>query len=199
MIPAGYMAKRVHQATDWLQPSQVIDIYSVSGCISKDFADYIHYWKHNGYWFFNSPEIIRSIAQQESVALEDTSLFYYEAHELEFDGNSWQAYAPEPSFPTNVGVPTKKQLEGFDVVTFYARAAPECSPLSCNGMAKERHTNAHCLFDSFEEAEANVARGAFNNSEPSPYRIFSVYSVVWPDSNDPGLGRLLQLFAIPLP
>jgi hypothetical protein len=95
MIPAGYMAKRVHKATDWLQPSEVVDIYSVSGCISEDFADYINHWKHNGYWFFNSPEIIRSISVKESVALEGTSLFYYEAHALEFDGKSWLAYAPE--------------------------------------------------------------------------------------------------------
>jgi hypothetical protein len=184
MIPAGYMAKRVHQATDWL-PSKLVDICSVSGCISEDFADYIHHCQHNGFWFFNSPEIIRSIALQESVALEGTSLFYYEAYELEFDGKSWQAYAPEPSFPTNVALPLKKQLVGFDVVTFYARAAPECSPLSCNGMAKELHTNAHCLFASFEEAETNVASGAFNNSEPGPYRIFSVYSVDWPDGTLP--------------
>jgi hypothetical protein len=154
MIPAGYMAKRVHKATDWLQPSEVVDIYSVSGCVSEDFADYINHWKHNGYWFFNSPEIIRSISVKESVALEGTSLFYYEAHALEFDGKSWLAYAPEPSLPTNVVLPTRKQLEGFDVVTLYSRAAPECSPLSCNGMAKELLTNAHCLFDSFQEAEA---------------------------------------------
>jgi hypothetical protein len=181
MIPAGYMAKRVHKATDWLQPSQVVDIYSISGHISEDFADYIHYWKHNGYWLFNSAEIIRSIAVEESVALEGTSLFYYEAYELEFAGKSWQVYATEPSFPTDVALPMKKQLEGFDVVTFYAGAAPECSPLSCNGMAKELHTNVHCLFATFEEAKTNIENGAFKNSEPGPYRIFSVYSVHWPD------------------
>jgi hypothetical protein len=149
---------------------------------ATDFADYIRYWKHNGYWFFNSAEIIRSIAVEESVALEGTSLFYYEAHELEFDGNSWQVYAPEPSFPTDVALPAKKQLEGFDVVTFYARASPECSPLSCNGMAKELHTNAHCLFATFEEAKTNIEHGAFKNCEPGPDSIFSVYSVDWLDS-----------------
>ncbi len=50
MIPVGYMAKRVSKKPDWLQAAQVIDIYSVSGCVSEDFADYIDYWKHNGYW-----------------------------------------------------------------------------------------------------------------------------------------------------
>jgi hypothetical protein len=41
MIPVGYMAKRVFKKPDWLQATQVVDIYSVSGCISQDFADYL--------------------------------------------------------------------------------------------------------------------------------------------------------------
>jgi hypothetical protein len=72
-----------------------------------------------------------------------------------------------------------KQLEGFDVVNFTARTMPECSPLSCNYLAKELRTNAHCLFASFDEAETNVSNRAFNESEPGPYRIFSVFSVDW--------------------
>jgi hypothetical protein len=36
------------------------------------------------------------------------------------------------------------------------------------------------LFSSFDEAKAHLERGAFNNSEPGPYRIFAVYSVGWP-------------------
>lgn len=56
MIPAGYMAKRVVRKPDWLTTNRVEDIYSVSGCISKDFADYITFWKHNGYWLFDSSD-----------------------------------------------------------------------------------------------------------------------------------------------
>jgi hypothetical protein len=52
MIPVGYMAKQVEPRSEWLQAQQVLDIYSVSGCVSKNFADYIKFWKHNGYWFF---------------------------------------------------------------------------------------------------------------------------------------------------
>ena len=65
-------------------------------------------------------------------------------------------------------------------MTFSAGSSPECSPLSCNGVAKELPTNAHCLFAGFEEAEAALSRGAFKDSEPGPYRIFAVYSVDWP-------------------
>ncbi len=180
MIPVGYMAKHVSSRPDWLAAGDIADIYSVSGCISEDFDDYIQYWKHNGYWLFDSPEIIRSVAQDNSIELKGTSLFYYEAYEMEFDGECWRPYAPEPSLPTSIFPPPQRQLEGFDVVTFFARNLPECSPLSCNSLANGLPTNAHCLFSSFDEAETHVTSGTFNDSEPGPYRIFAVYSVDWP-------------------
>jgi len=113
MIPAGYLAKRVHKKSDWLQAPQAIDIDSVSNCVSEDFADYIPFWKHNGDWFFDTPEIITSVAKENLIPLEETSLFYYEAYGMEFDGESWHRYSPEASFPTNAVSRTKKQLEGF--------------------------------------------------------------------------------------
>jgi hypothetical protein len=181
MIPAGYMAKRVEKRPDWLHTDQVVDIYSVSGCNSEDFApDYIDYWKHNGYWLFDSPEIIKNVAKENSIQLDGTSLFFYEVHELEFDGKNWRRFAPESSFPTNVVLPASMRLEGFDVVTFFAKRRPECSPLSCNSLAEKLPTNSHCLFSSFEEAEAYLNTGALKECERGPYRIFAVYSVDWP-------------------
>jgi hypothetical protein len=180
MIPVGYMAKRVCARPDWLKAANVVDIYSVSSCVSEDFADYVNYWKHNGYWFFDSPEIIRTIASEHSISLHGTALFYYEVYELEFDGETWQAHSPDPSFSLDVSSPPCKRLEGFDVVTFYARNLPEHSPLSCNSIADEVLTNPHCLFDSLEEAETNINNGIFKECEPGPYRILAVYSVDWP-------------------
>ena len=43
MIAAGYMSKRVRKRTDWLKAINVVDIFSVSGCVSHDFTDYIDY------------------------------------------------------------------------------------------------------------------------------------------------------------
>jgi hypothetical protein len=183
VIPVGYMAKRVYKRPDWINAPHIADIYSVSGCVSEDFTDYIQYWKHNGYWLFNSPEVIQNIARENSISLDGMSLFYYEAHEMEFDAEKWTAYTPEPAFPTNVTPPSSKNLEGFDVVTFYSRTSPECSPLSCNSLAKDLSVNSHCLFASFEEAESQLNRGAFTCSEPGPYRIFAVYSTDWRRSN----------------
>ena len=54
----------------------IVDIYSISNCVSKHFADYIKFWKHNGYWFFNSPEIIRQLAQENSIDLKGGPLCF---------------------------------------------------------------------------------------------------------------------------
>jgi hypothetical protein len=180
MTPAGYMAKRIEKKPDWLAAPKVVDLYSVSDCVAKNFADYIQYWKQNGYWFFDSPQIIRNLADENSISLEGTSLFYYEADEMEFDGERWNPWSPEPSFPTEVIAPSNKRLEGFDVANFTARTSPECSGLSCSGRADELGTNSHCLFASFEEARTVVGNRSSNESEPGPYRIFGVCSVDWP-------------------
>jgi len=178
-IPAGYMAKKVVNKPGWLKANRVEDIYSVSGCISKDFADYIQFWKHNGYWFFDSPDIIEQVAQEHSIDLAGMTMFYYEAYEQEFDDGKeqWRPYEREQSFPTNVRMPEKKILAGFDVVSSSQENAPECSPLSCNSLADEIQTNSHCRLHDFETAKQLVETGRFKDSEPGPYRIFAVYTL----------------------
>jgi hypothetical protein len=182
MIPVGYLAKRSCDKPKGLGLSQVEDVYSVSGHVNDDFADYFKIWKHNGYWLFDSPEAIHAVASEMSISLEGAKLFYYEAHELEFDENQmrWSAFAPESSVQTDVLVPSDKYLEGFDLVTFWAHNAPECSPLSCNGLAAEIRTNLYCLIETFEQAKDVLENGKCSDAEPGPYRIFAVYSVDWP-------------------
>src|SRR5262245_2012411 len=112
MIAVGYMAKRVSGRPVWLEAPRVTDIYSVSGCISADFADYIREWKHNGFWLFDAPHVIQDIAQRRGIDLMDTRLFFYEAHELQFDGGQqqWLPFGPEPSFTTRVVEPAERAL-----------------------------------------------------------------------------------------
>ena len=182
MIPAGYMAKRIATRPDWLQADRVVDVYSVSHCVSNNFAEYINYWKHNGYWLFDPPETMRELADEHALDLTDTKLFYYEVHEREYDEQeqSWKPFGPEPSFKTAIVPPKQRHLEGYDIVTFSAQTSPECSPLSCNLLASEVETNDHCLLSAFEEAKQLLEEGKLDNSEPGPYRIFAVYSVQWP-------------------
>jgi hypothetical protein len=182
MTPVGYMAKHIVSRPDWLKDNEVKDIYSVSNCVSDDFADYINFWKHNGYWFFDAPSIIRKTAEENGIELENTKLFYYEVYELEYNDveKSWESFSPEDSFQTNIIEPKEKHLEGYDIVNFYVHTSPECSPLSCNSVATEVKTNKHCLLPTFEDAKQLIESGRLEGAEPGPYRIFSVYSVKWP-------------------
>ena len=183
MISVGYMALRVQARPDWLRASHVVDVYSVCGCcISKHFAKWINFWRHNGWWWFDSPEIIRDVSREHGIDLAGTTLFFYEAYELEFDENdrTWLPYKPEATFKTNVAVPVEKTFVGYDVVTFSCRNSAECSPLSCNRMAEEIRTNEHCLLESFEDAKRYLEAGMFDKTEPGPFRIYNVNVVPWP-------------------
>lgn len=179
MIPIGYMYKTVSQRPDWLKKENVTDIYSVSNCISEDFTDWVDYWKHNGYWFFDSPKIIEELAKENSLSLKNCRLFYYEAFEEQWnsDDQKWEPYEPEKSFATNVLPPKGAVLQGYDIVSFCVQTSAECSPLSCNHMAREIEVNQHCLIFSFGEAKKYLEEGKFNECEPGPYRIFAVYTM----------------------
>jgi hypothetical protein len=60
MFPVGYMAKRVAKNPERLKAPPVTEVFSVSSHVSDDFADYINYWKHDGYWLFDTPEMIQT-------------------------------------------------------------------------------------------------------------------------------------------
>jgi len=178
MISVGYLAKRIARRPDWLNAPEVKDIYSVSNCISDNFMDYIKFWRHNGYWLFDSPEIIQELSLENGINVKDLTFFYYEVYEKEFDAEqkAWLSFGGE-SFHTNVIQPARKALHGYDVVTFSVGTNPECSPLSCNHLASEIRTNSHCLLESFEEAKESLESGKFDKSEPGPFRIFAVYTI----------------------
>jgi len=77
MIPVGYMAMHIcSRPEEWFKAPNVVDIYSECGCISEHFVeDYIQFWKHNGYWLFDSPEIIRAIAKENSMTFRERLFF----------------------------------------------------------------------------------------------------------------------------
>lgn len=183
-IPAGYLYKKITKTPEGLNVSDAVeDIYSVSGCISDFFMDYVYYWQHNAYCIFNKPSIIQEIAKNEGIDLSSCWLFYYEVYELSFDdsNNIWiplvldnNGYLQDP----DVVIPAHKTLKGFDVVSFsMGYLPPECSPLSCNALAKTIKVNNHCLFDTFDEAKVALDNGLFKNAEAGPYRILAVYQI----------------------
>src|SRR5689334_7744741 len=155
------MAKRVRVHPDWLAVDRVVDVYSVSGCVSSDFTDWASDWRHNGYWLFDSPEIIQAVATRHEVDLTAMTLFYYEVYEHQFDEDrhQWTPVVAEPSFATQVVPPSARTLEGYDVVTFSVGTRAECSPLSCSRLAAEIETNAHCLLPTLERARELLEAG----------------------------------------
>jgi len=168
MTPMGYMAKKLEMAgalENFNAPPHVEDVCSVSNCISKDFCDYIPFWKHNGFWVFDSPDILRECAEEGKASLEGMTLFYYEIFEQQYNAEKgeWELFTPEPSFPLDVKIPNEagKKLFGFDIATYSYGNSPECSPLSCNGLANEIPVNKHCLIDDFDEARRLLETGAF--------------------------------------
>src|SRR5436853_7303752 len=97
MVSVGYMAKAVVVRPEWVT-ANVIDIYSVSGCISANFMDYFQFWKHNGYWFFNTPDVIVELARTNGIDTAGLKWFYYEVYEKQFDdlAKAWVDFRPRP-------------------------------------------------------------------------------------------------------
>ena len=183
MIELGYMAKRIIGSPDWLDAPHVRDVYAVANCVSNDFCGYIDFWKHNGFWFFDSPALIRDIANENEIALTDTALVYYRGHQTQFDADlsQWTDYDADADIQTMVSPPTSERFLGYDIVTYSMQNSPECSPLSCNNLAKDVCANQHCLIDSLDYAIQQLESGVFNNSESGPYRIIAVNVVEWSD------------------
>jgi len=182
------MAKRIASPPEFLKAVHLDDICSVSRCISHDFCDWVKLWKHNGHWLFDSPEIILDIANSQQLCLSGLTLFYYETFEKEYDAVSrqWRDFAAEPSFPTHITPPLHPPRYGFDIVSYSMGNSAECSPLSCNHLANEIPVNNHCLLETLAGARQLLEAGAFDNSEPGPYRILAVHSLGKMDRLCPG-------------
>ena len=176
MIELGYMAKRIAARPEQLSVAHVADICSVCDCISDDFIDFTTHWKHNEFYFYDSPEIIRAICKSDDITTSDLQFFFYRAHDLQFDASSkqWEEYFFDLSFVENVESPHSIKRVGFDVVTYSLQNAPECSPLSCNYLASKMRVNEHCLIDKLDDAVKHLENGLFDNSEPGPFRIIEV-------------------------
>jgi hypothetical protein len=88
----------------------------------------------------------------------------------------------KPDGPINVVSPVARQLKGFDVICHSQRNRPECSPLSCNGVARSVAVDQHCLFTTCDDAVQALQQGFFNKSEPVPFRVYAAYVVASRDA-----------------
>jgi hypothetical protein len=177
MIQAGYMYKRI-ALPEGLDCKNVTKIYSVSDCFSENFADYIPYWKHNQYWFFDHPEVMDSIIHEQKL-INEFELLFYELYEKEFDEEEqlWQEFSGETSFGYDVKSPSHREFLGFDVVSYSFGTSPECSPLSCNSVCREVDVNQYCLLNDLDYAIQLTETLNDKKAEPGPYRIIAVNKI----------------------
>jgi len=173
------MAKSMPRSDDWLKHEAPLslDVYSIGSCVNDDFADYVNYWKHNGWWFFDSPAAIQEVSREHSISLDHTLLFFYEVYEFEFHDGKWRTFSLGMASGMHQAASSCPPIccsKDNDVVTFWPEnsPAPEHSPLSCNGLANELETNSHCLFETFEQAQSALNNGKFAGTEPGALRIF---------------------------
>lgn len=200
MIPLGYMYKSVGPLIRTDLPDNVVDFHTLGQCpgnSTEDFADYINFWKHNSYWLFNSPQTIQEVAAANDIALTAMTCFYYEANELEFDfaddadlkvtqtgsiispedTGRWTTWRGDDGFETNIQLPVKKLLSGYDVVEYCMGTSHECSLIACSDLLHKWKLNSHGLFATFDGAKSAVETGLFHDHEPGPYRIIAVYTL----------------------
>ena len=185
MIPAGYLLKRIVQSPEGLTAPNVFDVCSVSDCVNHDLVDIETIWEHNSFGVANNPELLWRLAREGNIDTSDAQLFFYEAYELEIESDGWRERPPRwgPLTPVASGkvepslapIPQNRILRGYDVVVFGDYL--EHSPLSCNGVAATVSVNAHCLFETLDQAKEAIECGHFNGSEPGIYKIYSVHLV----------------------
>ena len=70
LVSMGYLYKRVAKKDEgYINAPAVEDIYSLAGCISEDFMDYMGLCKNNNYWLFNNLEEIHDLARDHDISL----------------------------------------------------------------------------------------------------------------------------------
>ena len=173
MIHGGYAVMRIEPSPFRDAAPGVLEICSVSNCISHRPDNWIQSWLHNDFGWFNTPaDAMRIIPEGEA---DQYRLFAYllypqlfrrgKAHEIDLPEN----VNPEP-------LPADFRSLGFDAVSRAETTTVgfDCSPLSCNGMAAELPANAHCLFSTLDDASAAATRFSIEQPEPGDYYVVEV-------------------------
>jgi hypothetical protein len=166
----GYFPKRVVPGSACLDDApSVVDICSVSHCISEPPDDWIDHWLHNPLGFFDSPDLAAQVIPPSG---DGFTLFAYRVGTVRFDEGRPEVWIWPEIDPEDRG---GYRSLGFDVVgTTDPGFGVAHSPLSCNGMAAEYPVNAHCLFDDLAVAVAAAEQFSIEQPEPGMYYIVEV-------------------------
>lgn len=165
----GYFPKKTMRRPEWLEADQVEEVCSASECMSEGPPDWIKAWKHNDNWLFDSPEIAETLLPNGEHGFD---MYAFSQYPIRVDHGE---VVPEAIGPTSV-LPLLENFEllGYDAVARTCGASFECSPLSCNNGAKDFPCNAHCLFDTLEEAIQAAKEFSHGPWEPGSYCVVAV-------------------------
>ncbi len=81
LISMGYLYKQVATPTEnYLKIKGTKDIYSLAGCTSEDFADFIGLNKNNNYWLLNNLKEMELLATELHLSLDKCAPFFYKVY-----------------------------------------------------------------------------------------------------------------------
>jgi len=171
----GYLLKRTALRPDFVKNENVVEIASVSGCISAKPKDWITRWRHNELGFYNSEALAKSVLGEDERENEPAfDLYAYALYQICADAGKVEFL----NLTTDAEeLPSNYEFLGYDVISKAYSDFFECSPLSCNNLAAEVPVNRYCLID--QEADAFrllTDMGAkYKGVEAGPYYLFRVY------------------------
>ncbi len=158
------------------------ELRSVSECIAKRPPEWAARWDFNRATCWNTEAEAWACVPEESKA--EFAIFAYRLLPMLFDSSGeGRAVALDQLLPAELpslpGEPAPAQHAsiGYDVVErniVLGTLGFGCSPLSCNGLAKEIPVNQFCLLDNLESALAIARRFGVEQPEPGPYVIIEV-------------------------
>jgi len=159
----------------------VVEVCSVSDCLSNRPPDWVQHWSHNRAGCHSTAE--QALETIPSGEREQYHLFAYWVAPRTFIDGEWRDFDSEdlfgadlPPLPGGDG-PAECDVLGFDVVCWEQGKDPGCSPLSCNLMALDFKVNRHCLVPDLEEALRLVEAFTKEQCEPGPYLAMRVARV----------------------
>jgi hypothetical protein len=169
----GYFPKQRTSVPDGYDLPGAEEIASVSECMASGPEGWVDLWKHNDAFLYNSPEQAWAVVPIDDVA-------NYHMHAYKFASRVYGRDHAEPIEiqVTPIEIPQSFVRLGYDVVSRDYSATFECSPLSCNAMAREVPVNEFCLFEDLASAVQFAERCAVEQPEPGSYLVVEV----WRDS-----------------
>ncbi len=182
----GYFPKRRTAAPEWLSGAGVTGIASVSTCIAPGPEAWWSHWRHNDWGLYDGIEDARRVVSE--AEREAFDIYAYELYPVRFDDGRREDLDPPPS--TAHALAGSFESLGVDVVSRMRDGGPfECSPLSCNGLARETAVNRNCLAHDVASALVLAASLDARSAEPGPYYIIGVSRLVQRDpASEPRAG-----------